>query len=105
MDMIDFETLAAEQEKKFRPTDEQVEYVKEYLAESGLGSLLVAVDFPGKLRGLWFEDQERHAIMDGGLPAIWVDRDSAMDAFDKGLAGNAIFRVYADGHVHLVDEV
>jgi hypothetical protein len=80
-------------ESGFQPTSEQVEYAKEYLAESGLGSLIVAVS------------QTHEAIKDGGLPAIWVDRDSALFAFETGSAGSALFRVYADGHVHLVDQM
>jgi hypothetical protein len=88
----------------FQPTDEQISYAVEYLAESGLSSLIVAVDFPGKVRGIWEEGQGREAVMDGGAPAIWVDRDSALAAFETGKIGNALFRVHADGHTHLVDE-
>lgn len=91
----------------FRPTNEQIEYAKEYLAESGLGSLIVAVIFPGKQRGIWTEGQTRKAVMDQSLPAIWVDRDSALHAFDTlviNYGTTAMFRVYTDGHVHLVNE-
>lgn len=77
---------------KLTVTEEQISYAMEYLAESGLSSLIVAVNTFGE------------AIMDGGLPAIWVDRDSALYALETGLAGDALFRVYVDGHTHLVDE-
>ena len=97
----------ADFEVNFCPTDEQTEYAKEYLAESGLDSLIIAVTFPGKQRGIWTEGQTRKAVMDQSLPAIWVDRDSALHAFDTLIINygtTAMFRVYKDGHVHLVDE-
>lgn len=98
---------AVDLEANFRPTDEQIDYAREYLAESGIDSMIVAVFFPGKQRGIWTEGQTHKAIMDESLPAIWVDRDSALDAFDTLITSYgtvAMFRVYTDGHLHLVDE-
>lgn len=88
----------------FCPTDEQIAFACEYLAETGLESLLVAVNFPGKQRGVWTEGQTRETVLDGIFPAMWVDRESAFHAFDTGNYGNAMFRVYRDGNAHLVSE-
>ena len=84
--------IIAEFKASFRPTEKQVAYVKEYTSESGLSSLIVAVSFLDE------------AVMDGGLPAIWVDQDSAVAALDNGKAGSALLRVYSNGSFHLVDE-
>jgi hypothetical protein len=96
--VIDFET-------SFRPTDEQIASASEFIAETGVASVLVAVCFPGKQRGIWVEGMIGLAVMDGPSRfAMWTDRGSAMTDFDSGRFGNAIFRVYPDGHTHLVDE-
>lgn len=87
----------------FRPTDQQIVDAKDYLADTGLDSLIVAVCFPGKKSGEWREGLVGLAIMDGGLLAIWIDRESALYALDKGTAGHALFRVYKDGCYNLVD--
>lgn len=91
-------------ETVFCPTDEQIVFAREHAVELGFGSVLVAVNFPGKQRGIWTEGQTREAVMDGDSPVIWVDRNSALEAFETGNYGNAMFRVYRDGCAHLVDE-
>ena len=93
-------------ETGFRPTADQIIFAMEYMAESGQMSVIVAVNFPGKTRGVWEKGQTREAVMDGDQPVIWTDRDSAFYAFEhgKGKYGNALFRVYSDGHTHCMDE-
>lgn len=106
LDMIDAAIARAEDDfERFSPTSEQVTFAQEYLAETGLDTVMVAVNFPGKEYGIWLNGQVREAVMDGSRPAIWTDRDSALYAMEHGVAGNAIFRVYADGHSHCVMEL
>ncbi len=76
-----------------RPTADQILFAMEYMQDSGLSSVMVAVVFPN-----------REAVMDGDDPAIWTDRHSALDALNDGFAGNAVFRVYSDGHTHCIGE-
>ena len=75
------------------PTSDQVEFAKEYLAEAGLNSGFVAVDSSGG------------AVMDGVFSAIWVDKDSALAAFSTRVYGTVMFRIYVDGHFHVIDEL
>lgn len=97
-------TITTDFETRFRPTADQILFAMDYLAESGLSSVMVSVNFPGKQSGIWEEGQVVEPVMDRGEPMIWTDRDSALFALDTGSFGNALFRVYANGHCHLVDE-
>jgi len=97
-------TAQTDFDASFCPTPEQVEYAAKYASDFKLDSVFVPVNFPGKQRGVWTEGQPREVVMEGNYFALWVDRNNALDAFDLGRYGNALFRVYANGHVHLVDE-
>ncbi|HEY6019057.1 MAG TPA: hypothetical protein VIY48_03930 [Candidatus Paceibacterota bacterium] len=91
-------------EAGFRPTDEQVSYATKYAQDYKFDRVFVPVNFPGKQRGLWNEGQTREAVMEGPFFAIWVGRDHALDSLVSGRYGNAVFSVWADGRVTLVDE-
>lgn len=88
----------------FRPTNQQLKYAQEYMAEAGLTVVFVTANYPGKQRGVWVEGQTCETVMDGAFPALWTDRRSALKSFDTGNYGNALFRVFVDGQYSLVDE-
>lgn len=92
-------TTLTDFEERFAPTSEQIKFASEYAIEAGLSSVFVAVNFPGKEYGIWLDGQVREPVMDGTLPAIWTDRDSAMAALDSQKYGNTMFRIYADGEI------
>lgn len=88
----------------FCATPQQVDYAQKYMRESGLGFVFVAVNYPGKQRGVWTEGQLCQTVMDGQHPALWTDRKSGLAALKAGQAGSALFRVEADGEYSLVAE-
>ena len=99
-------TTAEEFESGFRPTDEQISFAKWYTRSKTLEAVFVAVNFPGKTAGQWEQGQTREAVLETvtSNPVFWINRSDALDALDTGKVGNAIFRVWADGHSNLVDE-
>ena len=98
----------ADYEANFRPTDEQIEYATKWAKDRELDSVFVAVDFPGKVAGQWEKGQNRAPVRTMSLgvmvPRVWTSRQGALYAMENGSAGNAVFRVYSDGEVALVDE-
>lgn len=92
---------------RFAPTFDQLIYAAKYARDFGLDSVFVAVEFPGKERGVWTSSQERKPVYDEAntkVFALWVERDNALADLDLGHAGNAVFRVYNDLNFNLVDE-
>lgn len=92
----------------FGPSPKQIAFALEYTKNFQLDSVFVPVNFPGKQRGVWVEGQARTAIPKDADPVIWVQRERALQALTVGQYGdfkfNALFRVWADGLVTLVDE-
>ena len=98
------EDVMADEQANFGPTPEQLAYAVKYATGHKLDSVFVLVNFPGKQRGIWEYGQTREAVMCGSAFSLWVERQNALDVLDIGNCGNAVFRVYQDGHFHLVDE-
>lgn len=91
-------------EANFRPTPDQILWVRWYAKKTHIESVFVAVNFPGKQRGIWNKGQAREAVLNANSPVFWTNRDKALEDLDTGQVGNAIFRVWADGRFGLVDE-
>ena len=97
--------VIADEQANFGPTPEQLTYAAKYATDHKLNDgVFVLVNFPGKQRGIWTYGQAREAVMCGSQFSLWVERQNALDVLDLGNCGNAVFRVYPDGHFHLVDE-
>jgi hypothetical protein len=95
----------AELYKNFRPTDAQISEAVDRCLDLNVDSVFVPVNFPDKQRGLWTEGQVREEVRDEyGFLVFWIKRDDALRALTSGNRGNAVFRVWADRYVGLVDE-
>ena len=103
--MIDLE-ITTEFAAGFRPTNVQIVYACEYMEESRTWLADRCGGFPWQ--DAWdLEKMVRGArlLWMAGAPAVWVrSRVVTLAALEAGNAGNALFRVYSDGHIHLVDE-
>lgn len=93
-------------EANFCPTDEQVAFAVAYANANNLASVFIPVNFPGKKKGLWSDDQERQEVFgaDGSF-MFWTIRNIALDDLYTDKYGTAIFRVWNDGGISLVDEL
>lgn len=97
--------IDADFQANFGPLPDQLAYATKYATDHKLNDgVFVLVNFPGKQRGVWEYGQTREAVMCGSAYSLWVERQNALDVLDLGNCGNAVFRVYPDGHFHLVDE-
>lgn len=97
--------LQAQLDDNFRPTEGQIEEARTLCLELGADSVFVPVNFPGKQRGLWLDGQTREEVRDDhGCLVFWTTREAALHVLASGKRGNAVFRVWADRHVNLVDE-
>jgi hypothetical protein len=95
----------ADFQANFGPTPDQLAYAAKYATDHGLkDGVFVLVNFPGKQPGVWEYGQTREAVMCGSVYSLWVERDNVLRLLNNRNCGNAAFRVYPDGHFHLVDE-
>lgn len=87
----------------FRPTNCQIEESCEYLKDTGLSSIIVAVSFPGMQSGEWKEGLVGLTVMEGSFMAVWIDNESAEEWLNKSPAGTVLFRIWDDGCYKVVD--
>ena len=94
----------AQFDENFRPTEAQIEAAVKFTKRYGIECVFMPVNFPGKQRGVWVDGQAREEVRDEEGLVFRITRDAGLFALLSGESGNALFRVWEDGHVNLVDE-